>query len=154
MRYPMLLLLCLLGAACGDDAADTELTEEAAAERAQAERLACLTAELERRAEADLQSLEQMTAMLPAGVGSAREATLQFQRVLAEQAQLGARAAAYTDSALNHAARPADSARYAALAAGFRTRAPEPGTIEANARSAYQQALAELAADPDHPCNW
>jgi multidrug efflux pump subunit AcrA (membrane-fusion protein) len=151
-----LLLLALLGA-CGDQervAAEAGITSRGPA------RAACITRLLAERARTDLAALD---SVLPGRSSEdpvariqlqAARAAYEYARAYEQLAGLRASAAAYVDSAVNYSRTPADSARYAQLASGFRIRAPEPGTLEANVAEAYARSFVALANDEDHRCNW
>ena len=151
-----LLLLTLL-AACDDGAG--EPSEARVANRGPA-RAACITRLLAERARTDLAALDSVFPDPSAADPTARirlqaaRAAYEYARAYDQLAGLRASAAAYVDSAVNYSRTPADSARYAQLASGFRIRSPEPGTVEANVAESYARSFVALANDEDHRCNW
>lgn len=144
-----LTLLVLIGAAaCGGG----EPEEPAGRTRQQqlAARHACAGEKLAGEAQEDLALLEQTMSAAP-GAG---DAATSFARAFAQHAQLRAAAYAQTDSALNHAGSPQDSAQHMAAATRFEIRAPRAGTVEANVMRSYEEKLNAVLVDDDHPCNW
>lgn len=142
-RTHLHLLLPLLAAplaACSDGGIPPEVLEQ----RREAARGACIGRQLLGRAEQNLNTL--------APLGTAGVAV--YARVYHEHAQLRASALAQADSAANYSPEPGDSARHAEAAARFAVRAPEAGSVEANAAAQYNREFAQMYADADHPCNW
>ena len=151
----LLALTLLLAAGCERP---EEVSPEVAERRFAATRTYCAAAELARKAEDDYRTLEQTfpaprdpTGQMMRGAASA---ALQYSQAYLQHAQLRAAAAAQLDSAMNFSPADADSARHAAAASQFAVRVPEAGTVEANVYTAYQQDLAGIVTDPNHPCNW
>lgn len=145
-RRPIRALLpiaLVVAAACADD--ETGPSEEQLQTRELAAREACITERLALRAQDELQTLEQL--MVVSG-------PIEFQRAYAHHATLRRTASAHADTALNHAATPADSARHAGLAQDFQIRLPEAGSVEANVIQSYDTNFAAIFNDADHPCNW
>jgi hypothetical protein len=157
MKRLLLLALVLGSAAC--ERGPEEVPAEVQAARTEARRRACLSAELARAAEEDLQTLRETFDAVGAGPAEtltrrAAQAAAEYAEAYRQHALLRQVAAANADSALNQAASPADSLRYQQQADRFVISAPEPGTIEANVIADYERKLAALLADEDHPCNW
>lgn len=156
-RLAPLVLVLVLAAAC--ERGSEELPAEVQAARVDAQRRACLTAELARAAEEDLQTLQETFESVGEGPAAtltrrAAQAATEYAQAYRQHAVLRQAAAATADSALNHAATSADSLRLQERANRFVISAPEPGTIEANVIADYERKLAALFADQDHPCNW
>lgn len=147
IRAPLAPLLLLLGvaavAACADE--QTGPPSEQLLMRQHAAREACITERLALRAHDELQTLEEL------GVVSG---PVEFQRVYTHHADLRRAASAHADTALNHAATTADSARHARVASEFQIRLPEEGSVEANVIRSYEGNFAAIYNDADHPCNW
>jgi hypothetical protein len=154
------LALIVAGLASCREEAPRAPSPAALAQREAAYRQACVAGELAAVAEEDLEVLEALVESLdpadPAGELGLRTtfAAFDFARAYHGHAELRARAYAYLDSAVNHAATTADSARYIERAGAFSIRRPEEGTVEANVLTAYQANFSERLADDDHPCNW
>ena len=147
MRRLALLSMIVL-AACGDG--EEEVPPQVAEARADAARRACVAEELLNIGREDLATVE-------ASVGSAgpvAEAASAFTRAFVQHAELRHSVFSLTDSSRNHAATPADSARYAQAAAGIQIVAPEAGSLEANVFADYERKAATILADPEHPCYW
>jgi hypothetical protein len=157
MKNRWVLIVLLAGvAACG---ADTDQpAAEASEEAVLATRHACVSEELAREAEADLATLEDAFAALGGTAGSptgaAGGAAVVFARAFQQHARLRAAAYAQSDSMLSHSPTPQDSARYAQAVERFEIRTPPPGSLEANVIRSYEQKIAAILADADHPCNW
>lgn len=157
MRTPALLLSTLLLASCGLWG-DKE-PDEATARRLEATRRTCIANQLSQKSSEDLKTLQQTTGEVGGALGaklpqSAATAALAFSRAFDQHAQLRTAAYAQVDSALNYSPTPADSARHAENAARFQLVVPEPGSVEANVISNYEERFAALYNDPRHPCNW
>jgi hypothetical protein len=159
MRKSWIVTLLLLGAGC--DAGGTDVVPaEVRAQRANAARDACIATELLRRADANLDVLEETLDATTAGPGIAsitRQAAIsafEFGRTYHQHAQLRAGMLANLDSAYNHVQRSADSLRHVRTAEGYGIRPPAPGTVEANVVQSYQRDFATIHQNPDHPCNW
>lgn len=140
---PLLFLGLIAAVACGDD--ETGPSEEQLRDREFAAREACIAERLALRAEDELQTLEQL--MVVSG-------PIEFQRAYAQHANLRRAASAHADTALNHAATTADSARHAELAQDFQIRLPDAESVEANVIRSYESNFAAIYNDADHPCNW
>jgi hypothetical protein len=153
-------LACVAGlvAACSD----RPLAEspEVRFEREVAYRQACVARVLAQGAEEDLRVVE---AALPAdtptdAVGQitqrATMAAFEFARAYQLHADLRATAYALVDSATNHADTSADSARYLERAGALSINLPLTGTLEANVLERYQNNMAAMLSNLDHPCNW
>lgn len=124
-------------------------------------RVACVSRELVAHAEDNRLSLDELAAGDTTGADPAQalsqraaRSAFEFARAYEHLATVRATRAAFMDSSLNHAATPADSSRYSALAAQSRLQPPGPGTVEANVTDAYMRDFAVLLNDSDHPCNW
>jgi hypothetical protein len=159
MRKSWVVTLLLLSAGC--DAGGTEtVPAEVREQRADAARGACIATELLRRADANLDVLEETldaTSDEPGIAAITRQAAIsafEFGRTYHQHAQLRAGRLAHLDSAYNHGQRSADSLRHVRAAEGFATRPPAPGTVEANVAESYQRDFATVYQNPDHPCNW
>jgi hypothetical protein len=145
--------------ACADRARGPE-SVEVRFERVAAYRQACAARVLAERAQDDLETLTGTFDALdpddPISQIASRTtgAALSFGRAYNDHAQLRATAYAYLDSAVNHSATAADSVRYIDRAGRFSIRLPAEGTVEANVFTNYQENLAALLSNPDHPCNW
>lgn len=150
------LLLSASLSGCGGG--ESEIPPEVRQTRLDAARSACISNEIARRSEEELQTLEQSFggAAPQTGTGQqpAASAVVSFARAQLQHAQLRMAAYAQIDSAHNASPTPADSARHAAAAAGFQIRRPEPGSLEDNVIQDYDRKFTALAADSDHPCNW
>jgi hypothetical protein len=147
MRRLLPVLICVV-AACGD--AETEVaTEEMSPAGVLAARHACTAEELARTAQEDLETIEAGFA-----AGAAPEGLTAFARAYLQHAQLRLTAYAQTDSALNYARTPQDSARYEQKASQMQIVPPTEGTLEANVINSYEQKARAILADADHPCNW
>ena len=152
-----LILPLLLLAACERPARDA--APERTDAQVEAARRACIARELVAISEDEIEMLE---ATLGGGgedpaaqfTRQAQMAALEFARVLHQQASLRLGALAHADSAVNHAARSADSARHMQMASRYIVRPTERGTVEANALAEYERRFAQLLADEDHRCNW
>ncbi len=160
MRASLLAFALVLGAAgCGDRGPRGE-SPEVRLQREGAFRQACAARLLAQRADSDLQLLESSYATVdPADPVAeiSRRATLsaiEFSRAYQRHAELRVSAYAYLDSAVNHAASAADSARYIQRAGSFSPRFPAEGSIEGNVLSSYQANLLALLENVNHPCNW
>lgn len=156
---PLALALVLALAAAACERGPEELPAEVQAARTGAQSRACLTAELARVAEEDLQTLQETFDAAGDGPAAtltrrAAQAATEYAQAYRQHAMLRQAAAASADSALNHAASSADSLRFQERADRFIISAPEPGTIEANVIADYERKLAAMVADQDHPCNW
>lgn len=151
----MLLLALIPG--CSEERAEAP---ERRAAREMAFRQACIARDLERRSEEDLELLEATLASADPGdplgsiVAQTTRVALDFSRAFHRHAELRANGSAYLDSAANHAATAADSARYVQRAQAFAIRSPQPGTIEANVLADYQEKLLVALNDSNHRCNW
>lgn len=152
---PLLLLT-----ACGDDEEPGGPTAEVRIQREMAYRQACVAAVIAAEAEENLALLETTFAFggdaseSPPLAQQTTNAVVGFSRAYQQHSELRATAYAYVDSAINHSAATADSARYMARAASFSIRAPMDGTVEGNVISAYQGNFVALLRDEDHRCNW
>jgi hypothetical protein len=127
-------------------AAQTETARAAA-------RDACISRELNMRADESVVALEEFETEALSAIGPA-QAALEFARALQQHAMLRHAATAHADSALNHARTPADSTRYMQAAESFLPRSPDPGTLEHNVVAAWLRDYATIRADEDHRCNW
>ena len=157
MRTPALLCVFLLLTGCGVFG-DREPDEQTAT-RQEAMRRACIANELSQKSDDELKTLQQTTGEIGGAMGarlpqSAASAALAFARAYNQHAMLRTAAYAQVDSALNHSPTPTDSTRHAENAAKFELAAAEPGTVEANVISNYEQRFAVIYNDPRHPCNW
>ena len=151
MKRFLLLSLLALVAACDDGPA--EVPPEVREARREAASRACLSAELARTAQDNVQTLET-TFGGETTAGSAAGAVAAYARAFLQHATLRELAYAHRDSALNHAASPEDSLRHEEQAGQITILSPQPGTLEANVIEDYERQLAALVADEDHPCNW
>lgn len=120
------------------------------ARRQAAARAACLHAAVATNGHAALRQLQQIVGASDAGPASAVQ---QYTRAYSDYAELRATAAAYLDSAANHAGGRADSLRYVESATRYISNPPEPGTLEANIARAHAHDLQVMAADTAMPCN-
>jgi hypothetical protein len=120
--------------------------------RQAAARDVCIAWALAVRAQEGLTALQEFQQE-PAMAGISR-AALEFAAAAEHHAQLRYAAIAYTDSALNHARTPADSARYMERSDAFEVRRPQPGTLEENIAASWMRDYAAIRADEDHRCNW
>lgn len=155
IRLASAVLLLALGAC--ERGADGP-SPEAIAARRDATRRVCISTELLRKAEDQVETLQSAmgTDEGPAGELMRRTglAALQYVRAYHQHAELRAAAYARADSARNYSRSMEDSARHARAADQFQIRTPEAGTLEANVLQAYQSDFATLLNDADHPCNW
>jgi hypothetical protein len=140
----------LLAAGCGGSREPTD-SERAARRHARLD--ACIADALQRRAGANLATLDTLLeqtrgADAPALVSAPHA----FARAYASYADLRAHEAAYRDSAYSAGSRE-DSVRFAGLAASFRVARPSPGSLEANVHQDYARDFAASRRIPDHPCN-
>jgi hypothetical protein len=151
------LVVVLLAVACEPR---SEVTTGRTAEQQEVARRACIATELVRTSDEEIDLIE---ASLPAGVETSPEvqamyqtqiSALRFAQALYDHALLRHGALAHADSALNHARGAADSTRHVESAAAYSIRAPERGSIEANAIVEYERRFARISADGDHRCNW
>jgi hypothetical protein len=153
---PALALTALLAAGCRPDAPGAEPQRTAA--QHEAARRACVAAEMIALSEDEIETLQATLGdgadTGPAIPRQAQRAALQFAQVVHQYALLRHSALAHVDSALNHAARSADSARHVAAAERFVPRPAELGTVEANARAEYERRFTRVLEDADHRCNW
>lgn len=159
MRIPStsMSLAFLVALALAGCEAESGVPPEVQRRRVDAARDACIAAELERRAEENVSSLEEMLSAAesdPSALAGAGSAALRFARVYEQHATLRAVRAAHVDSSFNHSARAADSARHVERAEAVRVHPPERGTVEANVLSSYENDFSSIRTDPDHPCNW
>lgn len=154
-----LLAIAFLGASC-DDPAQRPESPAARFERESAYRQVCAAEVLARTSEERLLTLESTLETLdpsdPLSDLNRRVTTaaLGFARAYERHAELRYGAYAYMDSAVNHAATTADSARYISRASAFSIRAPEEGTVEANVFEQYQADLVAILSNENHTCNW
>ena len=144
----LLLLVASPLAACGES--EPEAPNETSQAQQSAARHACAAERLSADAADDLQTLESTRG---AGGGAASAATT-FARAYAQHAQLRAAAYAQTDSALNHSTSAQDSTARLQAAEQFEIRNPQPGSLEANVMTSFDEKLSAVLADADHPCNW
>lgn len=154
-----LMAVAVVATACGDTDTRPE-SPLVRAEREAAYRQACAARLLAEEAEDDLQVLEETLAALDPSEPATQlgrqttMAALGFARAYERHADLRRTAYAYMDSAVNHAATSADSARYIERAGAFSIRSPEEGTVEANVLASYQADLSAVLENANHPCNW
>lgn len=145
-----------LAAGCSDGGEAPEIR----AQRESVHRQACVANILAERADDNVRTLIDALASAdpsdPIGqiTRRATESALEFARAYQRHAELRVGAYGYLDSAVNRAATPADSARYADRASSFLIRIPAEGTVEANVMNSYQNDFLALLSDPNHPCNW
>lgn len=155
MRKTLVLALLAL-TAC--DRGPEEVPPEVLAARQEASRRACVANEVLQRAADELATLQQAAQL---GAGPAGElgrraagAALEYAQAYYQHAELRAAAVIQIDSAMSHSPTGADSLRHVRSAQQLSPRTPEPGTLEANVFTAYQQDFGSIYTDPDHPCNW
>ncbi|HUE95932.1 MAG TPA: hypothetical protein VMN39_04705 [Longimicrobiaceae bacterium] len=159
MRVLLMVALAGLGMGalgCGDGA--REASPEVMERREMTYRVACASRHLVAEATENEQMLEATLANADSssveGQLTVRTSVLDFARAYGHHADLRAGVYAYLDSAVNHAATPADSARYAQRAGAFSTRRPTAGSIEENVIASYDRNIGAVLANEDHPCNW
>lgn len=140
----------LLATGCGGS---REPTESERAARRQARLDACISDALQRRASANLATLDTLLEQTRgADAPALLSAPHAFARAYASYADLRAHEAAYRDSAYSAESRE-DSVRFVSLAASFRVARPSPGSLEANVQQDYARDFAASRQLPDHPCN-
>ena len=160
MRWAGMLSIAGVLGACAET--DRQDSPEVRFEREAAYRQACVAQLLAQRAADDLTVVQ---AALPADdatpsdplAGLARQASLaayEFALAYQRHADLRATAYAFMDSAVNRAETSADSVRYIERASAFSINAPSEGTMEATVITRYQENIAAMLANADHPCNW
>lgn len=151
-RAALVVALLLAAAAC---AGEREPTEAQRAARREARRDACVTDAMQRRAHANLATLDTLMASSrgeDGGVPSFVGAPHAYAAAFATYADLRAHEAAYRDSAYSAASRE-DSLRFARTGASFRVSRPAPGSLEENVRRSYAAEFASARQDPEHVCN-
>jgi hypothetical protein len=153
MKIPALAVLCLLALVpgCRREAA---VPEELRLARESAAQAACISDELLRRAEGNLETLQAAADQDEAGSAQVAAAARRFAQAYWQHATIRHAVYAHADSAYNRARSAADSARYLARGGEIRLTLPEEGSLEGNAVRAYQRDFNERRNDPDHLCNW
>jgi hypothetical protein len=163
MKIPILpaasILVLAALAGCREEVR-LQLPQEIRAEREMAYRQWCVAAYIADEADEDLEILEATLANLLQGPDAgpmsqqATGAAIEFSRAYLQHAELRASAYANLDSAVNHSATSADSARFVSRAAAFSILLPQEGTVERNVLEAWQNNFVEMLRDEDHRCNW
>lgn len=157
-RLAVLAALAVLTVACGDR--PSAVPPQVQAQRIDAHRAACITREIHAEADEDEIIIEETILAANPDTPEGQLTMMTSSAVLAyavafnRHADLRASAYAYVDSAFNHSATPADSARYMARADAMVVRTPAEGTLEANVLVSFERKFNEMLANGDHPCNW
>ena len=159
MRRWLIVGMLALGA-CEGVGGEAEESPELLNQRRLAYRQACATGQLLSIANEDVLTLEDVAANasfegpLAEINRRASAAALEYARAYQQHAELRAAAHAALDSAVNHSATRADSARYVERAGSFTIRSPLAGSVEENVIRSYVENYTSLLGNPDHPCNW
>lgn len=150
IRKLKILPIFALLAACEAGAEEEAATSEEALRRESAARNACVGETLAQTAREDLAMLEGTLGDAPAVATSVTA----FARAFLQHAELRHAAFSLEDSALNHAASAADSARYAQRSEQIQVTIPEEGSVELNIMTDYDRKAHAILADTLHVCHW